>query len=140
MSDFVKAQFSLAIQEGESPLGDMLARIDAYHIKGRLTDAERDELYAEARAAASDQFSNTLDIIETLTAFGRRLNELETAVAALQNGYVVGGDAPDEYTVGKWYYPGDRVTFKGAAYTCTAPDNVVVVWSPDETPQYWTKD
>ena len=143
MSDIVKAQFSLAIEEGMSSLSEMLARIDAYHIKGKLTDEERSELIAEARAAAADQFAETLNIVETLTAFGQRLNALEAAVAELQgsgNPDDPGEETPPEYAVGHWYYNGDRVTYEGVAYTCVAPDGVVVVWSPAETPQYWEAD
>lgn len=142
MSDIIKADFSAAIAEGFSSLEEMLARIDAYHIRGKLTDEERDTLYAEARAAAPNQFAETLNIVDTLSAFGRRLSALETAVAALQNGDSgsEGDDMPPEFVVGKWYYNGDRVTYNGVAYTCSAPDGVVVVWSPETTPQYWVAD
>lgn len=142
MSDIIKADFSAAIAEGFTSLTDMLARIDAYHIRGKLTDEERDTLYAEARAAAPDNFAEHLEIFETLTAFGKRISDLEAAVAALQGGGSGGEEEemPPEFVVGKWYYNGDRITFNGIAYTCSAPDGVVVVWSPADTPQYWTAD
>lgn len=35
------------------------------------------------------------------------------------------------------YYNGDKVTFKGKKYICTAPEDYAVVWNPEEYPAYW---
>ena len=43
----------------------------------------------------------------------------------------------EEYTVGKWYYNGNKVSFDGKNYNCIAPEGVVCVWSPTEYPAYW---
>lgn len=61
-------------------------------------------------------------------------------MAALENGDEgTGGEgeSPEEYVIGKWYYAGDRITYKGAVYQCIAPNGVVCVWSPDDYPAYW---
>lgn len=139
MSDIIKADFSAAIEEGFTSLEDMLKRIESYHIHGKLTGEEKDTLFAEARAKATNNIANVIDVTETLAAFGKRLSDLEAAVAALQK---TSSDEEQlaEYVSGKWYYDGDRVMFEGHAYTCSAPANFPVVWSPSVTPQYWTAD
>lgn len=43
------------------------------------------------------------------------------------------------YSVGTWYYRGDRVSLDEEIYTCIAPEGVVCVWSPADYPQYWAK-
>lgn len=148
MSDIVKGQFSFAIREENIPLEEMLAKIDAYHIQGKLTDDERDALYAEARQKAIDNFPDTVNIVDTLTSFGRRIGILEAAIVEIQRRIDTlpppddddEEEEPPEYVDGKWYYDGDRVTYNGYRYTCDAPENFPVVWSPDVTPQYWIKD
>lgn len=60
---------------------------------------------------------------------------LEERVAALEKAI----PAPAEYSPGKWYYRGDRVTFNGSVYICIAPEGVACVWSPTEYPAYWQK-
>ena len=45
-----KGIFEQVIIRGGYDLTAMLARIDEYHIEGKLDDDERDALYAEARA------------------------------------------------------------------------------------------
>lgn len=144
MSDIIKADFSAAIEEGFTSLEDMLKRIESYHIHGKLTDEEKDTLFAEARAKATDNIASVIDVTETLAAFGKRLSDLEAAVAALQKTDHDEEQSAEyqsaEYVPGKWYYDGDKATFEGVAYTCNAPANFPVVWSPSVTPQYWTAD
>jgi hypothetical protein len=43
----------------------------------------------------------------------------------------------DDYVPGKWYYGGDKASFNGKNYVCTAPEGTVCVWSPSEYPTYW---
>lgn len=159
MSDIIKGQFSFAIAQGEVPLEDMLRRIDAYHIEGKLTDEERATLYAEAREAAVANFGSSLDVPQTLIGLDHRISTLEHAVDEINDAIIElferteadendPGDEPDEPVVtpapdfidGRWYYNGDRVTFEGKEYTCNAPDGFPVVWSPSVTPQYWDGD
>ena len=138
MSDIVKADFSAAIEEGFTSLEEMLHKIDIYHIRGKLTDEERATLYAEARAKATDSIAEIINVADTLAAFGKRISALEAVVAELQKDPEDEEDeAPAEYAEGKWYYNGDKVMFEGEVYTCSAPANFPVVWSPSVTPQYW---
>lgn len=46
----MKGIFEQVISRGGFDLSALLARIDEYHISGKLDDDERDALYAEARA------------------------------------------------------------------------------------------
>ena len=126
----MKKLFENVIARGGYDLGVMLQRIDSYHVEGKLTDAEKDELYEQARAGADAQAS--VDVL-------KKLEELEARVRALEEGggSVSGADEPEAYVPGKWYYAGDRVAFEGKRYVCSAPQGVVCVWSPGEYPAYW---
>ena len=48
----MKEIFKNVIARGNYELTALLKKIDAYHIEGKLTDAERDELYTLARTAS----------------------------------------------------------------------------------------
>ena len=129
----MKKLFENVIARGGFDLGVMLKKIDSYHVEGKLTDAEKDELYAQARAGAKTEAS--VDVLA-------KLEELEARVRALEEGgSSTGGnetgDTVAEYVPGKWYYAGDRVTFEGKRYVCSAPKGVVCVWSPGVFPAYW---
>lgn len=144
MSDIVKAQFSLAIQNGDTELSAMLQRIDGYHIQGKLTDEERDALYEEARQYAIDTYKDNIDVPTKLAELNERITALEAAVADIISGDddepddPDKPDLPDEYVDGHWYYNGDRVLFEGKVYVCcNVPDGMVCVWSPAVYPAYW---
>ena len=112
-------------------LSALLAKIDYHHIRGNLSDADREELVALARNKANPM--GGVDVME-------KLNDLDARVRALEEaGKTAGGDTEDvpEYQVGKWYYNGDKVLFEGVVKTCTAPAGVVCTWSPAEYPAYW---
>ena len=71
-----------------------------------------------------------------------KLVDLESRVRILEEGKANEGTTEgipeaEEYTVGKWYYRGDRVKFNGNTYICIAPEGVVCTWSPSEYPTYW---
>lgn len=126
----MKKLFENVIARGGYDLGVMLQRIDSYHVEGKLTDAEKDELYEQARAGADVQAS--VDVL-------KKLEELEERIRALEDGggSGSGADEPEAYVPGKWYYAGDRVTFEGKRYACIAPQGAVCVWSPGGYPAYW---
>ena len=73
----MKKLFENVIARGGYDLGVMLQRIDSYHVEGKLTDAEKDELYEQARAGADAQAS--VDVL-------KKLEELEARVRALEEG------------------------------------------------------
>lgn len=123
----MKSIFMNVIDRGGYDLSGLLKRIDSYHIEGKLTDADRDELYTRARGGARAEDGVNL---------WNKVMELENRVRTLE-----GGDTPaqeaEEYVPGKWYYAGNRVTFQGKVYTCIAPEGTVCVWSPADYPAYW---
>ena len=127
----MKNIFLSVIKRGGYSLPDMLKRIDQYHAEGKLTDADRDELYAQARGGADP--TGSLDLLRKVLELEDRVRKLEQAQAQQPEP----DPAPADYVPGKWYRNGDRCTFEGAAYTCTAPEGMVCTWSPAEYPAYW---
>lgn len=121
----MKTVFENVIRKGDFVLGDMLKRIDTYHVGGKLTEAERDYLYSLARGKADPTAG--ADIYA-------KLAELEERVRKLEN---PNEETPAEYVPGKWYYSGDKVAYSGKTYVCIAPEGVACVWSPEEYPAYW---
>ena len=127
----IKTIFEQTIQRGEFDLTAMLARIDEYHIEGKLDDDERDALYADARAHAHPQY----DIDTEIEAIWAAIRELQQA----QEG---GGAEPDD----EWpeyvqptgahdaYGVGDKITWNGKHYICVLAN---CVWSPDVYPNAW---
>lgn len=108
----------------------MLAKIDYHHVRGNLTDADREELVNAAREKA-----NPFGGVDVL----KKLEEIENRLRALENGKQESTDVETvpEYQAGKWYYAGDKVTFDGKAYQCIAPAGMVCTWNPAEYPAYW---
>ena len=125
----MKEIFVNVIEHGDFDLTDMLKKIDTHHINGNLTDEDREELIAMARQKASAE--NSTDVFAKLLEVEQRVTALESGKAPATS------DTPDEYTAGKWYYAGDKVTFNGKVYTCIAPEGTVCTWSPAEYPAYW---
>ena len=118
------------IASGRYELSALLGRIDTLWVQGDLTDEQRTELIALAREHAD--LSGSVSIL-------RKLEELDARVRALETD-TEEGETPEtypDYVAGKWYYTGDRMTFAGKRYICTAPSGQVCVWSPDEYPAYW---
>lgn len=123
----MKAIFESVINRGGYDLSGLLKKIDSYHIEGKLTDAEKDELYRKARGEAAPN----VDVMEKLMELENRVRKLEQGETPEQEDY-------HEYVVGKWYYAGDKISYGGKNYVCTAPDGVVCTWNPDEYPAYWS--
>lgn len=122
------------IESKRYELSDILTKIDTIWLQGSITDEQKAELVNMARTNANAQ--NSMDILAKLEELDKRVKALEDAKE----------DVPDEeeaevtypeYTVGKWYYKGDKVTFEGNVYECTAPEGAVCTWSPSEYPAYW---
>ena len=126
----MKAIFESVINRGSYDLSGLLKKIDSYHIEGKLTDAEKNELYSKARGEAAPN----IDVMA-------KLMELEERVRKLEQGETEtpAEDYP-EYVVGKWYYAGDKISYNGKNYVCSTPDGVVCTWNPDEYPAYWSVD
>ena len=134
----MKSIFKDVIARGQYELSDFLNKIDTYHIAGKLSDKDRDELYAEARSKANPE--NSVNYYAKLSELDLKIAEMEKRLAALESEDADAGDVEDypEYVVGKWYRNGDKVSFEGGRYECSAPEGVVCTWSPSEYPVYWT--
>lgn len=124
----MKAIFESVINRGSYDLSGLLKKIDSYHIEGKLTDAEKDELYRKARGEATPN----VDVMA-------KLMELEDRVRKLEQGEpeTPVEDYP-EYVAGKWYRSGDKISYGGKSYVCAAPEGAVCTWNPDEYPAYWS--
>lgn len=111
-------------------LTQMLGKIDYHHVRGNLTDAEREELVDYAREKA-----NPYGGVNVLA----KLEEIENRLRALEEGERESNETETvpEYQAGKWYYAGDKATSDGKVYNCIAPAGVVCVWSPADYPAYW---
>lgn len=114
----------------------MLAKIDYHHIRGNLSDDDREELIALAREKANP--FGGVDVMHKLEEIEARLRKLEEASSTESE--QPGETTVDEYVAGKWYYAGDKVQYKGKVYTCIAPDGIVCTWNPEEYPAYWEVD
>ena len=117
------------IGTGRYELTVLLGKIDTLWVRGALTDEQHDELVRLAQRGADVE--NSVDIIA-------KLAELEARIAALET---PGGETEEypEYVIGKWYYNGDKITYGGKRYVCTAPAGAVCTWNPDEYPAYWSE-
>ncbi len=132
-------------QAGNFELSDMLKKIDVIWLKGNINDEQRSELIALAQEKATPQ--NSLDLVKKIEELDKRIVALEERLAAgdssdSESGDVEEGETPSvesypEFVIGKWYYTGDKITFNGKNYTCTAPSGTPCVWNPDDYPPYW---
>ena len=133
------------IETGGYDLADLLRRIDVLYAGGRLTDAERSGLYDLARSGANpeDSLAPVVQRVEALEAWR---TEVDAKLAELSGS----GEGPDpEEPADEWpkyvqptgahdaYHAGDRVTWQGGHYICTAPEGVACVWDPGTYPAYW---
>lgn len=116
------------ISEKRYDLSGILKKIDTVWVQGGISDEEKTELVGMARSNAD--MGGSIDIRAKLEEIDKRVRVLEG-----------GGSEPSEeypgYTAGKWYYGGDKVSFEGKNYVCTAPEGQVCTWSPSEYPAYW---
>lgn len=125
------------ITRGQYDLTGILHRIDTYHVEGKLTDTERDELYALARGGGMSAGFNAEEEIGKLWEAVRKLQaacnttEGEDVTEETVKEYVQPTGAHDAY------FAGDVVSFNGKVYECIAPAGVAVVWNPDVMPGYW---
>ena len=127
----MKELFEQVIQRREYDLKSLLTCIDQYHIEGKLTDDERQELTQAAREGASAEYD-----------YKGEINALWAAIRELQK-EVAPPEPDDEWPefvqpagAGTAYQVGDKVTFKGVRYVCRLPH---CVWSPADYPIGWQK-
>ena len=134
----MKTIFENVIKKGGYDLSAMLDKINTYHIEGKLTDAERNELIALARSAPEAQYDYAIEI-EKLWAAVRALQKNATSDESLD-----GSTETDNNDVAEWHQPtgahdsymiDDKILYTdGNVYKSTIDGNV---WSPDVLPSAW---
>jgi hypothetical protein len=130
------------IDRGKFDLPDILDKIKTSYIIGDITEEQCQELQNLAQSNAKAEHST--DVIQKLIDLERRVLKLE---ALLKNDEESAPEeAPEgseatypEFASGKWYYGGDRISFEGKNYECTAPEGTVCVWNPKDYPAYWSE-
>ena len=127
----MKELFEQVIRMKNYDLKSLLNCIDQYHIEGRLTDEERQELTQKARDGAAQEYD-----------YKGEIDALWAAVRALQQSVSLPAEQDEwpEYVqptgAGTAYQVGDKVTFNGVHYVCRLPH---CVWSPADYPIGWQK-
>lgn len=127
----IKNIFEQTIQRGGFNLAEMLERIDLYNVETKITDEEREALYALAREHAAPQYN-----------YDSEIEAIWAAIRELQQGQQGGGTEPTD----EWpeyvqpmgahdaYNSGGKITFNGVHYICRMN---ACVWSPAVYPQAW---
>lgn len=127
----IKGIFEQTILRGGFDLAEMLERIDLYNVEAKITDEERESLYALARQHARPQYNYDTEI-EAIWAAIRELQQAQEGRGAEPDDewpqFVQPTGAHDAYSVG------DKVTFNGARYVCKMAN---CVWSPAVYPEAW---
>ena len=130
--------FKAVITRGGYDLNGILKRIDSYHIEGKLTDSERDQLYALARGGG---ISAGFDVEAEIARLWEAIRELKANGNIVEDGGNVDAGNIAEYNqptgAHDAYYAGDLVSYGGKVYECIAPEGVACVWNPDVMPGYW---
>lgn len=128
----IKGIFEQTILRGGFDLAEMLERIDLYNVEAKLTDEERESLYALARQHARPQYN-----------YDAEIEALWAAIRELQQGQEEGGGTEP---TGEWpeyvqptgahdaYQVGDKITWNGKHYICIFAN---CVWSPADYPAGW---
>lgn len=129
--------FKNVIETGRFDLSDMLEKIESNWVQGKLTDAEKTELITLAQGFATPEQS--VDLMKKIMELEREVKAIKREIDSLKNSSESNTQTEEypEYISGKWYYNGDKITFDGKKYVCTAPDGVVCTWNPIEYPAYW---
>lgn len=118
--------FEQVISRGDYDLTAMLQNIDRYHIEGKLTDEDREALYALAREGAQPVY----DYAAEIEAIWAAIRELQGQAQEPEEWpeFVQPTGAHDAYGVGA------QVTYNGQRYRCKLAN---CVWSPDAYPDAW---
>lgn len=124
----MKSIFENVIKKGGYDLGTILGKIDKYHIEGKITDSERDELYALARNKPEAQYDYKGEI-ERLWAAIRELRGKDSDTDVKEWAQPTGAHNA--------YMKGDRILYTdGKIYESTIDNNV---WAPDVYPAGWSE-
>ena len=109
--------FEQVIARGDYDLTAMLQNIDRYHIEGKLTDEDREALYALAREGAQPVYD-----------YAAEIEAIWAAIHALQ------GQTPDSDEWPEFVQPTGAHDAYGVGDLCKLAN---CVWSPDAYPDAW---
>lgn len=118
--------FEQVISRGDYDLTAMLQNIDRYHIEGKLTDEDRESLYALAREGAQPVYDYAAEIEAIWAAIRELQGQAQDPEECPE--FVQPTGAHDAYGVGA------QVTYNGQRYRCKLAN---CVWSPDAYPDAW---
>lgn len=139
-------------------LENILEKINAFWVHGKLTDDEHTELLALAREKAIPENSyaglqERMDAMyKELAETRKELEELKSRVKAIETGGEEEDTTDDPEQIEEYpeyvqptgahdaYYTGAKITYRAKKYICVAPEGVAVVWNPDVMPGYWQED
>ena len=128
----IKGIVEQTILRGGFDLAAMLERIDLYNVEAKISDEERESLYALAREHARPQYNYEAEI-EAIWAAIRELQQAQE-----EGGGTEPTDEWPEYVqptgVHNAYTVGNKITFNGKRYVCKM---YVCVWSPAVYPKAW---
>ena len=116
------------IERGAYNLADMLTKIDTIWIQGSITDEQRTELASSAQSHAKVEYSYA-PIQRQIDELAADIDDLMKRITAIEQGKPHEPPAePDEWPeyvqptgAHDAYYNGDKVTYNGQHYICTAP-------------------
>lgn len=138
----MKTLFENVIKRGGYDLTEMLAKIDTYHIEGKLTDKERDALYEMARGSQVSQYDLKTEV-EKLWYAVKELQKLHEEPDTEEDTEEGEEEGTEEVVYPEFVQPtgahdaymtGDTVTYNGKIYTSKMDYNV---YSPDVYPTGW---
>lgn len=134
--------FKGVIERGGFELSDMNKKIYTSYIKGEITEKQCQELQTLAQSNATPK--NDTDVIKKIIDLEKRILRMEEMLES--GGEMTPDEAPEgsgtnyhEFASGRWYYGGDKISFEGKNYECTAPEGSVCVWNPKDYPAYWSE-
>jgi len=136
----MKEIFENVIKRGGYDLTEMIKKIDTYHIEGKLTDEERDELYAMARGSQVNQYDLNLEIEKLWVAVRelQKANESESDTETEEGTETEPEEVYAEFVqptgAHDSYMSGDKVTYNGQKYICIMD---YCTYSPDVYPAGW---
>lgn len=152
----IKQIIESTIQRGGYDLATISERIDTYHIEGKLTDDEREELYAQAQQHAGINVNASDEIQRIWATIWQMESTIETLMASANAMHEDKRGEDDvepqdqeepEVTVDVWkkptgahdaYFRGMKMRWMdGRVYICTAPKDYAVTYGPDYLSIYW---
>lgn len=135
MYEVIKSVISSGIYE----LSAMITKIETIWLESRITDEQKEELIQLARDNAD--LSSSMDYANQIILLNDNLRKLEERIIKLEEGgsEPTTSDSYPDYDKDKWYYNGDKITYKKEKYVCIIPEGQPCIYSPKDYPEYWQK-